>query len=210
MREFFFPILEGVASQYPQLSAEQICKKLDSTSDAEKSSKLLELSKDIYEREEKRRSTVESKATTLLGAAGLTVALIANFGKPLIFESDEYLKTEPFTIYAFSLIFILTTVYFLISIHYSLKTLSRKGYHSLYPLDIIEIYNLSKDEYYRRISSLVLEKTIKNYVTGNEKVDYMVLAQEYFKRGIFSIIIITIFLSARVFINYLKAYITNF
>ncbi len=210
VREFFFPILEGEASQYPHLSAEQICDQLASEEDEAKALKLLDLSKDIHEREEKRISTVESKATTLLGAAGLTIALIANFGKSLLFEADNLKSIEVFTVYSFSLMFILTIIYFLISIRYSLKALSRKGFLTLTPIDVIDIYAKPSVEYYKRISSLIMENTIRNYVTSNEKVDYMVMAQEYFKRGIFSIIIVTLFLSARVFINYLMVYISQF
>lgn len=205
IREFFFPILEGEAIHYEQLTADEISTRIG-TDVSNRSDRLIELSKDIYNREEDRRSNVESKANTLLSATGLTIALIANFGKSLFFDADNLGKYDQFTVYIFTLFFTLTIIYFMVSIVYAIKTLTRRGYHSLYPKDILDM-TASADDYDKRIASLILEKTIKNYVVVNEKVDSMMMSQEYFKRGIVSIVIVTLILSSKLFLNYLTKYL---
>lgn len=206
-REFFWPLLEGEAKQYEQLSTEQILSKMKEESEKEKIDELIEMSKDIFEREENRRSTIESKATTLLGATGLTITLIVNFGKPLFLEPTNTAQLDKFTIYILSIFFIVSIVYFSNSIRFAFKALGRRGYYALYPKDVIEMKDQSSADYRKKIAAIILEKTIKNYSIVNEKVDWMVMSQEYFKRGIFSIIIVALMLSVRVFLNYLSKYL---
>lgn len=193
LREVLWPVLEGEATRYP-LKAEEIIASLEGETDKEKLDKLLELSKGIYQDEERRRAVAESKATTLLGATGLTMALIVGFGKSLIF--DQVSKGgQRFGLYVFTVAFVITMIYFSRAIHYALKTLGRAAYESMTPKDVIEIKGLSAADYGKTIATAFLAKTITNYAVVNEKVDWFVMSREYFLRAIYTIVLATILLS---------------
>jgi len=207
VREFLWPLLEGEPKKPQVRSASQILEQLKTEQDADKVKRLLEISKEISEREEKRRTTVESKATTLLGATGFTITLIVSFGKSLFVDLESSSDVNLFTVYIFSFFFLLSIVYFSRTIHFSLKSLSRKGFHTLKHKDVIEMEGLSAVEYDKKIAATILENTANNYPIVNEKVDWMVMSQEYFRRGIFSVIVAALLLSLKVYIFYLLQYI---
>ncbi len=206
IREFFWPLLEGEAKHY-QIAVEKIQEALKDEKDKNKIDELLGLSKSLYDREENRRSTVEAKATTLLGATGLTTTLIVSFGKSLFFEFD---KLGTLTAFAFALFFIITLLYFWRTISYSLRALSRSGFQTMLPHEIIEMKDTDECEYKKKIATLILDKTAKNYPPTNVKVDWMVMSQEYFKRGIHTIIIGTIVLSLLVILHWVWLHRTNY
>jgi hypothetical protein len=198
LREFFWPLLEGEAKHY-QIAPEKIQEALKDEKDNKKIDELLDLSKSIHDREEKRRSTVEAKATTLLGATGLTTTLIVSFGKSLLFEFE---KLGALTAAAFAVFFIVTLLYFWRTIAYSLRTLSRSGFQTMLPHEIIELKGMDESDYKKKMAALILGKTAQNYPPTNVKVDWMVMSQEYFKRGIYTIIIGTAVLSLLVVLHW--------
>lgn len=207
IRELLWPCLEGEVKQPKYLTATEIIDRLKKEQDKDKINSFIEMSKEIAEREEKRRSTVEAKATTLIGATGFTITIIVSFGKPLFFEIADNSDPDLFSIYIFSFFFLLSILYFSRSILFSLKALSRKGFHTLKHKDVIEMEGLSATDYIKKIAGIILENTSNNYRIVNEKVDWMVMSQEYFKRGAFSIIIVALILAFKVFIHYLSKYI---
>jgi len=206
IREFFWPLLEGEAKHY-QITPEKIQEALKEEKDKEKINELLALSKAIYEREENRKSTVEAKATTLLGATGLTITLIVSFGKSLFFEFE---KLGALTASAFAVFFIITLLYFWRTITYSLRAISTSGYETMMPGEIIEVKETNEEEYKKKMAELILDKAAKNYPNTNVKVDWMTMSLEYFKRGIYTIIIGTIVLSLLVILHWAWLHSANY
>lgn len=206
-REFLWPSLEGDPNKPELHLASEVLDQLKNETDSDKIDRFLEISQEMSEREEKRRTTVESKATTLLGATGLTVTLIVSFGKPLFFDSAASSDVNIFAVYTFSFFFLLSILYFFRAIHFSLKSLSRKGFHTLQHQDVVNMNGLSSVEYDKKIAATILTNTRNNYSVVNEKVDWMVMSQEYFKRGVFSVIIVTLILSTKVYIVFLLKYV---
>jgi multisubunit Na+/H+ antiporter MnhB subunit len=207
VREFLWPVLEGEPKKPNVRSASQILDQLKKEIDSDKIKRLFEVSKEISEREEKRRATVESKATTLLGATGLTITLIVGFGKSLFVDYANSPDIDLFTVYIFSFFFLLSILYLSRSIHFSLKALSRTGFHTLRHKDVTEMDGLSAGDYDKKIAATILENTSNNYPIVNEKVDWMVMSQEYFRRGVFSVIVAALILSVKVYIFYLFLYV---
>ena len=209
IREFLWPLLEGEPQKPVVRPASEILEQLKKETDSEKIKRFLEISQEISEREEKRRTTVESKATTLLGATGFTITLIVSFGKPLFVDISSSSDVDLFTAYVFSFFFLLSILYFSRTIHFSLKSLGRKGFHTLRHKDVIEMNGLSAVEYDKKIAATILENTSNNYPIVNEKVEWMVMSQEYFRRGVFSVIVAALILSVKVYIFYLVQYIKD-
>lgn len=202
IREFFWPLLEGEPPKQNESSVDIILLKLGEKQD--NAARLLEISKDICEAEDKRLSTVEAKATTILGATGLIVVLIANFGKSLFFENSHNNSDKDFAVYLFSVVFAVSIIYFFRAVYFALKAISRRGYHRIGPSELISNFKYdNKWTYDTRIAAFILEKTQKNFSIVNEKVDYMVMSQEYFKRGILIILFVAIILSLKPFLPFL-------
>lgn len=195
-------MLEGEPPKQNDSSVDIILYKLGENQ--ENAERLLEISKDICEAENKRLNTVEAKATTILGATGLIVVLIANFGKSLFFEDSHSTPDKDFAVYLFSIIFSLSIIYFSRAVYFAIKTISRRGYHKINPNELISNFKHdTKWTYDMRIAAFILDKTQKNFSIVNEKVDYMVMAQEYFKRGILIILFVAIILSLKPFLPFL-------
>lgn len=136
----------------------------------------------LFEDERDRLKTIEGKAVTLLSATGLIISLIVNFSKEIKTAAVE----SPSKIIAMIvlLFFLLTVIYFLRSVWYSLKALGRKGYHQLDVKDIVDSKLHNKTEYFKKIGSLMVAFRVKNYNVINRKVESVVASHKYFKRGI--------------------------
>lgn len=189
IRELILPMLEGRPSKYSNINLAQLTI-LQNQYDLEKTQVFYDLAKELFDDEQKRKNIVESKATTILSATGLILALITSFGKTIIFENTSIVYQSYILSIIFYVLFTMTIVYFSSSIFYSIKTLSRKKYEALSPCEIIAQKNQSKRDYQIKIGLLYLNKTKSNFEQINAKVDCMVMAQEHFKRGIFCIILL--------------------
>jgi len=142
---------------------------------------------ELFEDEQERLKTIEGKAVTLLSATGLIISLIVNFSKEI---KNVVIESPSVIIGAIILLFfLLTIIYFLGSVWYSLKALSRKGYHQLDVKDIIDPNLNDKTKYFKKVGSLMVASRVKNYDVINGKVEFVVASHEYFKRGILCLVI---------------------
>lgn len=197
IREFFWPLLEGEPYIKKKVSIDDILCQLGENK--ENAARLLEISKDINKAEDERIKTVEAKATTILGATGLIITLILNFSKELFLRYPQNICS-----YFISAFFVITILYFFQAVSFALKAVSRKGYHQISPNEVIS--NFKSDNNYTfdtRIAAFILEKTQNNYAIVDEKVDYMVMSQEYFRRGLYVILFIAIILYLKPFLVFL-------
>lgn len=172
-RELIWPILEGEIND----SIEEIQPKTINIQD-EFLDKTIEYALKLYNEENERKKTIESKSSLFIG----TITVLSTI---LIAVTTIIVKEQVVNVFSFSLVFILfiITIYMARTILFSIKALERKSYHSI---SIDDFFNSKKTgEYQKIVVSNIVNKIKNNHATINEKVDNMVMAQEYFKRVIF-------------------------
>ncbi|MHA1381729.1 MAG: hypothetical protein ACTSRG_25450 [Candidatus Helarchaeota archaeon] len=174
IREFFWPLLE------PQ-KLEETEKIIKSENILLRQSKNLKVALDLalknYDEENERGKTVESKSIIFIGTISLITTILMTIYK------DIFLKD--ITKYDVKLIFFIAVVviyiiYLTRTLWFSVKCLGRKAYHTIN----YSLYNRSDKEYLTEIVAEIATIIEKNHKVINEKVDDMVMAQEYFKRAI--------------------------
>jgi len=166
-------------------SPEKIMEKIDYIKDGDYIQTFADVAKNLYVDEEMRVKTVEGKLVTLLGATGLVITLIAEFSDKINSIDANNIVGRIFIILFFSS----TLIYLLTSAIYALRGLDRKAYHKLDTKNIIDSKFKNKADFLKEISSCWLSNRTKNYLVINEKVDSMVMALKYFKRGMFTAVI---------------------
>lgn len=80
----------------------------------------------------------------------------------------------------FIAVIIIYIVYLTRTLWFSVKCLERKAYYTIN----YDLYNKLDDGYLKHMIAEISTVINKNHKVINEKVDYMVMAQEYFKRAI--------------------------
>jgi hypothetical protein len=175
IREFFWPLLEGDPSPVPKNVDE-----MDLTASDDQLKTIYDLALKNFESEEKRNTSIETKSALFIGTLTVIVTVIMAVTTVLI-------KSDELDIYSLILlsILVLLGVYLCRTIWFSVRALERRTFHSLSYKDLL----LSTDEnsMYRSIIIKLINNTRKNSISINEKVDNMVMAQEYFKRCIYCV-----------------------
>lgn len=182
IREFFWPLLEkGETQKIEELSIDVL------NINEENLEKALEFTIKTYEEEESRKSSIESKSSLFIGTISVVTSVIIGITSFLI-------KTTEFSTLICLLVFVLfiLTLYMARTVWFSIKALERQAYHTVNKNDFLIAGN--KISYYKKIIIEIINKTLKNSVTINSKVDNMTMAQEYFKRAIVVITLYSFFL----------------
>ncbi len=184
-REFFWPLLEPLEERQPStVSLEDVklsCEDLD---------KCYDLAMKYYEDEADRKRSVESKSTIFISAIGFTTAILLSVTKDLVLGVNKELAS---VVYLLLILLVCIVIYMARAVWFAIKALERQGYHSLSYKDIININN--SGEYRNQLIVKVINFTIKNQDVVNLKVDYMVMAHEYFKRAIIAIVLYSLCLA---------------
>lgn len=174
IREFFWPLLDPpLENQNLGVSITEV------TIEDENIYTAYELSISYYKEEEDRKKAIESKSTIFIGTLGVTITIILGLAKLL---SDSFSFNNGILLTAL----IIISLYLCRSLWFAIKALERKGYHRLSHNDFI---SLKEESYLRSLIVKIINYTNKNSVVINEKVDYMVMAQEYFKRAVVTVFI---------------------
>lgn len=148
---------------------------------------------EIYsKREENRNTKIESKSMIFIGTFSVTIALLTLLIKDINIDSATNTPRQMFLIGAI----ILIIIYLCRAIWFSIKALERREYHALGFPDFMFSNSTEKK---KKIILKCYNNTKKNQRIINLKVDYMTMAQEYFKRAIFCIGV----LSAIEFLSYI-------
>lgn len=171
IREIFFPLLEGDVPE-PELFKKESFKYSEEETD-----KLIEIAKEYQTSEDDRRKEVESKASIFIGTFAVAATIMLSLAKDFI-----KIKVSVTALPTIVLV-VVTIVYLCIAIIYSIKCLSRKNYEVVgFP----EWLLTDKDTLEKKKELLfkLLNAVKTNQKVINEKVDYMVMAQEYFKRAV--------------------------
>ncbi len=171
IREIFIPLLEGDVPE-PELFKKESFKYSEEETD-----KLIEIAKEYQTSEDDRKKEVESKASIFIGTFAVAATIMLSLEKDFI-----KIKVSVTALLTIFLVFV-TIVYLCIAIIYSIKCLSRKNYEVVgFPEWLLtdkDILEKKKELLFKLLNAV---KTNQNVI--NEKVDYMVMAQEYFKRAV--------------------------
>lgn len=186
IRESFWPLIDRPAKDEEDESEENDTAEIELVIEEANLEKAFSLNNKISEGEDSRRASVESKATSLISAIGISSSIVVAASTVTI-NSTENLSLIRISV---AISFILT-VYTLRTVWFAVKALERKSYHQTDFSDT----NITgdKNEYYRKMIIKVAEMTKKNHSVINEKVNSMVMAQEYYKRAIVVIFIYAFF-----------------
>jgi hypothetical protein len=146
---------------------------------------------EVISSEEDRRKGIESKAALFLSSISITNSIVVASANSLISHGTEI----TLVIRASILISLILSIYSIRTVWFSIKALERKSFKVIGFKDInIEA---SKEEYQKKLILKMHEYAFYNQKTINEKVDYLVMAQEYYKRAI-----VIIFLYALMIFTY--------
>jgi uncharacterized membrane protein len=182
IREFFWPLLkkEEVQKVTP-LNIEDINVNDDNIQ------KVLDYAMKIYESELGRNAAIETKASLFISALAIITSVVLAITTTLIGQNG-------FSLVLFLLICLLffLTIYVLRTVWFAVKVHERKPFNTFYHNDILK--NGDEKEYSKQLISSIVNKTKKNSLVINSKIDNMVMAQEYFKRAIITLSIYSFFL----------------
>lgn len=191
IRELLWPLLEPLQDQ----DILQI-KEKDFDWQEEDLDLMLEYANKYYESEEARKKDVESKSTIFIGTFGVTATILIYLSKELVLNSS--IITSFFMLI---LVFLMTlsVVYICRAIWFSLKALQRQNYYRLsFPRFMLE-NDVNKK---KKLIIELLNYTRKNSETINLKVDFMTMAQEYFKRVVVIVSIFSILVLGKYILSY--------
>lgn len=182
IREFIWPLLEkGDAPKVTPLTKEGIIV------NDENLQKVLDYSIKIYESELGRNAAIETKASLFISALAIITSVVLAITTTLIgqngFSSVLFLLV---CLLFFLTIYVLRTVWFAVKVH------ERKPFNTFYHNDILK--KGDEKEYSKELIISIVNKTKKNSLVIDSKIDNMVMAQEYFKRAIITLSIYSFFL----------------
>jgi len=181
-REFFCPLLEkGEIQEIKLLTVDDIIV------DDKNIQKTLDYSMKIYESELARNSAIEAKASLFISSLAIITSVVLAITTTLIGQNGFNSVLFILILLLFFLtIYVLTTVWFAVKVH------ERKSFNTFYHSDILK--SGDENEYSRKLICTIVNKTKKNAVIINSKIDNVVMAQEYFKRAIITLLIYSLFL----------------
>jgi hypothetical protein len=182
IRKFFWPLLEK--SQIQEFKTFNVN---DSNVNDNNFQKVLDYSMKIYESELGRNSSIETKASLFIGTLAIITSVLLAITTTLIGQNK-------FSIALFFIVFILffVIIYVLRTVWFAVKVHERQPFHTFYHSDILR--EGDEKEYAKLLITSLINKTKKNSLVINSKVNNMVMAQEYFKRAIVTLSIYSFFL----------------
>ena len=187
IREFFWPLLEPLNESKPREISETDCLWKEIEEDF-----ILQYVEKYAQSEESRIKIIESKSTIFIGTFGVVIAVLINLTKELIFNNSV---TFTFLKLLFIFMISLAILYLCRAIWFSIKVLEKRKYYTLGFPNFFLNENTNKK---KQIIIKQYNNTKKNQIETNIKIDFMTMAQEYFKRAI---VVVAIF-SIIVFVNY--------
>jgi hypothetical protein len=195
-RELIWPVLETLEE-----TEENLVRVEDCSWAVEERDIILDYASKYYESEESRKREVESKATIFIGTFGVVATILIYLAKDLVISD-----TNSQTWFLLILIFIMTLsiVYMSRAIWFSIKTLQRQSYYRIsFPNSFLKSDNQNIKD---RLIVKYYNDTRRNSNVINLKVDYMTMAQEYFKRVIFLVCLFAVL----VFMRYVATFKDSF
>lgn len=177
VREFFWPLLDP-----PKREEFKPFTTSDLTVEEDDLDKCYDLTLRYYDSENDRKKAIESKSTIFIGTIGFVIAILLSMATGLLLNPK--IQLEFLTSFSI-LMWVIIVIYFCRTVWFSIRALERQEYHTIGHKDFMA----GSSNYRKELITELINKTRKNSKTINLKVDNMVMAQEYFKRGIVSIVV---------------------
>jgi Trk-type K+ transport system membrane component len=188
IREFFWPLLEKPKeAETPQVSQIEIDLKNDDDTKV-----AFELALKINNDEQDRNRTIETKSLVFIGSIGFVVTFVIGITNSLLTGQHVFFNVITAGMLLAAIILI---AYFVRSSWYSIKALARQNFRVLHFDDVIK----GEKVYLAEIIAKIANNTKENAKIINLRVDYMAMAQEYYKRAIVTLFIYCIFVLAVTF-----------
>jgi len=182
IREFFWPLLEKAEeSEIHRVS--QVDIDLESEVDIKIA---FELVQKIFNDEQDRNKTIETKSVVFIGTIGFVVTFIIGITNFLLTGQNVYFNAITA---GMVLVAVVLIAYFVRSSWYSIKALARQKFQVLHFDDIIK----GDKNYLREIIAKIINNSNENARIINLRVDYMTMAQEYYKRAVVTLFIYCLF-----------------
>jgi len=177
VREFFWPLLDPLKKKEfkPFTTSDLTVKEGDLD-------KCYDLTLRYYDSEDERKKAIESKSTIFISAIGFVIAILLSMATGLLLNP----KIQHGFLTSFSiLMWVIIVIYFCRTVWFSIRALEKQEYHTIGHKDFIA----GSSDYRKKLITEIINKTRRNSKAINLKVDNMVMAQEYFKRGIVAAVI---------------------
>ena len=180
IREFIWPLLEPIGKSEGQIALEPPIINIEE----ENIELAFDLKIKIINNEEDRRKGIESKAALFLSTISIASSLIIAANSVITGKVEISLMIRFSILVSFVL-----SLYAIRTVWYSIKALERKSFKIICFPD----FNIkgSKSEYQKSIIIKMNEYTKYNQLITNEKIDFLTMAQEYYKRAIVIICLYT-------------------
>lgn len=179
IREFLWPLLKGE----PDIEEKHIEEKEFKIQNADNIKTAYDLSLKYYENEEKRTSTVEGKSIVFIGTVGFLITILIAVVKDISGKGGTDICLNMILLTAI-MIYLCRVAWF------AIKALGVSKYHKIGYQDFLS----SDVDYQKNLIIKLIDYTRNNFKSTNLKVDYMVMAQAYFKRVIVAVGLYVIFL----------------
>lgn len=185
-REFFWPLLEGDDNTTPE------DENIETYISGDNIEQAFSLQIKIYETEEDRRKSIESKAALFISTISVATSIVVA-ASTLITNNQQHNIAITFSVF----ISFVLSVYAVRTVWFSVKALE-VGNYSVLGFNDINITG-TKEQYNKCLIETLSKMDAKNHSIINKKVDYLMLAQEYYKRAIvalciFSFIILSLYI----------------
>ncbi len=157
----------------------------------------IDLAKQYFNAEEDRNKIIESKSIIYISILGVSIALLAISISNNLFNFVNTINIV-FSSIAITLL-LLIFIYSIRSIFFSYKVLKRRAF------DLIGFndFNIAgkKEKYLKHLILMYINCANKNTLKINEKVDFMVMSQEYFIRAVIVIFLYIILIIIKYFLT---------
>jgi len=151
--------------------------------DTEKIGEALDFCKELFEGEEERTKTLESKAITLTGFTGLTTAFVSGFAA-LLLDAEKIPCRPALTVLV--VLYVLLVYSFVRTILCALRVV-RVGapywFASPEPRDILRLKTDDLDQIRRERAVDFFHSYVRNYAINDDKAGYLISAQRGFTIG---------------------------
>ena len=148
--------------------------------------KKAEAAQQCYNEERSRAKTIEGKASIFITSSGFLGTILIGTSNILISQKDDVVWFKLIMI----LCLLLFAIYMVGTIINSLKALNRAKY--FYP-DASTVMNIAeKDDFDKQVIADFVNSTVLNQDIINQKMDYVVVAQRYFKRLMISVLVFVV------------------
>lgn len=186
IRDFFWPILDYVEPSTPkELSVDDI------KCNDEELDDLIKIAKDYEASESERRREIESKASVFIGTFAVAATIMLSLAKKFLTQNTSkyfYLNV---------ILIVVIMLYLSMAIIHSIKCLAKRNYYMLgFPKYLIS--DIDETQKKKKVLISLVNDVKKNQDIINDKLDYMGMAQSYFKRAVISVAIFTVLLMVEV------------